>query len=509
MPQFGELLKQILKEQGYSVSSFSQLASLDRGWLYAIFSGKRKLPEPNLQKILAGSFFTQENAEMLRKAYYQEVYGKDQMDRILFLQHHFPHRQNPSAPGTEDSGEQPSLPESGFLSTKEELHQALRGLIRLTQQGKEAPKKLCTNLPYYFSQLDDILYQSLEEDRPSFWLYRILPLLENGSGTHNLEKLFCSLRYLGRRARLWYYYASRPRLSLTDQFFPFYVVSSQGALLIHQNGRQGMLVRQEEFCAKMLDSFQNALKSCTEMTYAYGSALSFLSNSHEMRSMKYNLELGNSLAVLLDQELLEKYGSPRFSGYSRAGLISSLLSFLRQQSSSTPDNAMILSRQNLLYFLHSGRFPNIPREYLAPLSLEDRLELLNRLRVHFQSHPQQSFGILDDRMLGEYRNDYALSLSPSNNSVIFCGQRYPASARSFVGECGIKISNAVLYHDFLSFFDYARRNGYIYNTEHSLAIVQELAFGVAQTGAIPQPQPQEQSAPEQHPASWRDPAAAL
>ena len=84
MSQFGEMFKRIMTEQGYSVSSFSKLTTLDRGWLYAIFSGKRKLPEPNLQSILNGNFFTQESSERLRQAYYEEIYGKEQMQRILF-----------------------------------------------------------------------------------------------------------------------------------------------------------------------------------------------------------------------------------------------------------------------------------------------------------------------------------------------------------------------------------------------------------------------------------------
>ncbi len=158
MAQFGELLKQILTEQGYSVSSFSRLASLDRGWLYAIFSGKRKLPESNLQNILEGSFFTQENAERLRQAYYQEIYGKDQMERILFLQHHF---SDLCHPADLEPAELPLmaevLPESGYLGSMPEVLGAAYHLIRETQSLSDASPELCTNLPYYFPTLDQML----------------------------------------------------------------------------------------------------------------------------------------------------------------------------------------------------------------------------------------------------------------------------------------------------------------------------------------------------------------
>ena len=499
MAQFGELLKQILTEQGYSVSSFSRLASLDRGWLYAIFSGKRKLPESNLQNILEGSFFTQENAERLRQAYYQEIYGKDQMERILFLQRRFSDLCHPADMAPAELPLMAEvLPESGYLGSMPEVLGAAYHLIRETQSLSDASPELCTNLPYYFPTLDQMLLQSFRQGPPDYRLHRIVPLLQNGAGTYNLEKLFASLQYLGKPAHLWYYYTAQIHTALPDQIFPFYLIAPKGVLLIHQDGRQGLLVREEGFCAKMRDSFQNSLKSCTEMTYFYDSALSFLSNSHEAQSADYAVELGNAVTLLLNRALLEQYGSSRFTGVRREWIISSLLGFLSQQSSSSQDNKILLSKQNILDFLQTGVFPNIPREYLNPLSPEHRLELLGRMEIHLKNHPQQSLGLLDQRIFGEYSNHFSISLARKSNSVIFCGQKQPRTGQSFVGECGLQISNAVLYHDFLYFFDYAQRNHYIYDTENSLAVLRQLSLGAAQKDSMPQPASQQPPAAEEY-----------
>jgi len=158
MSQFGEIFKRIMAEQGYSVSSFSKLAELDRGWLYAIFSGKRKLSEQNLQKILNGNFFTQENSQQLRQAYYQDIYGEEQMERILFLQQHFSefyHAHQPDCsclpPMT------PVVPERGYLSSPPEVFGAVHRILQQTQFSGPS-QKVATNLPYELVQLDDPLY---------------------------------------------------------------------------------------------------------------------------------------------------------------------------------------------------------------------------------------------------------------------------------------------------------------------------------------------------------------
>lgn len=507
MFEFGDSFKRIMGEQGYSVSSFSKLTGLDRGWLYAIFAGKRKIPEQTLQKILTGSFFTQENSQQLRRAFYEEVYGSDQMERILYLQDHFQEFRHPASPApTELPPMAGHVPDSGFLATQSELFGAAYRLIR--QAPKDAASnQVYTNLPFRFTQLNDLLFYTLQNYQPSYDLYRILPMQQNDSGTHNLEVLFSALQYLDKKAHLYYYYTPQLHHQQIDQLFPYYLASPQAVLLIHQNGEQGQLILDQGFCGQIKESFFAALEHCSQMTYSYQSALSFLTTGHEMRSTDYTVELGNTFTMLLNQDLLQRYGSPRFTGVSRIGVIHSLLRFLNQQSSNSQDNFMVLSRQNILDFLSTGTFPNIPRDYLKPLSMEDRLALLQSMETHLQNHPLQSLGILDERFFGEYRNEYSISLARQSNSVIICGQKQPVTGQSFVGECGLQISNAVLYNDFVNFFDYAKRNQYIYDTENSLSILRELALGYSQPNLFAkQPQTAQPAAETIPPSGEKIPA---
>ena len=169
--------------------------------------------------------------------------------------------------------------------------------------------------------------------------------------------------------------------------------------------------------------------------------------------------------------------------FCREGIISSLLRFLRQQAANSSENFLLLSKQNVLDFLHTGTFPNIPADCMNPLSPKHRIALLSQMEAHLKNHPGQTLGILDERVFGNYGNEFSISLARQNNSVILCGQKEPKTGLSFVGECGLKISNAVLYHDFLNFFDYAKRNQYIYDQENSLAILRELLLGQMQKNA--------------------------
>ncbi len=507
MLQFGETFKRIMTEQGYSVSSFSKLAGLDRGWLYAIFSGKRKLPEQNLQKILNGNFFTQENSQQLRQAYYQDIYGKDQMERILFLQQHFSefyHARQPVCSCLPPMA--PFVPESGYLSSPPEVFRAVDQMLQQLQSSG-SPQKAATNLPFALVQLDDLLYQNLGKTPSGFTLYRMIPLLQNHRGLHNLKALFSSLRYLRQNVHLYCYYIAQPHFWQTVQLFPYYLITPQAVLLLRQDGEQGMLIRNKEFCANMEESFLNALKNCSEMSCSYSNALAFLSKSHDMYSMEFDVELGNTMTMLLNRNLLQQYGSSRFTGANREKVIASLLHFLQQQAANSNENFLLLSRQNVLDFLRTGTFPNIPLDYLKPLSPKDRIALLSQMETHLKNHPKQSLGILDEQFFGNYSNDFSINLARQSNSVIICGQKSPKTGQSFVGEYRLKISNAVLYHDFLNFFDYAKRNRYIYDQENSLAILRELILEEMQKSAAlsdPVPGPSSEEGPsfggEQRPA---------
>ena len=485
MIQFGDIFKQIMGEQGYTISSFSKLTGLDRGWLYAIFSGRRKISEQTLQTILNGHFFTQEDSQQLRRAFYEEDYGGDELDRILYLQHHFQQFRrpdNPPIPSRPAMAE--SLPSSGFLNSQAQLLRAAFELISQVQQSGQEAKEVYTNLPYHFTQLEELLFYTLQDHQPPYTLTRVLALLQNGSNTSNLQSVFASLRYLDRRVRLYCYYTAQHGSQPIGQIFPYYLITPTAVLLVHQDGQQGMLIRQADYCARMREGFLAALNDCSEMTYSHSNALSFLSNGQELHFTDYSVQLGNTFTNFLNQDLLQRYGSPRFAGVSRTGVITSLLNFLHQPLSST-DNFMILSRQCILDFLTTGTFPNIPRDYLQPLSMEDRLGLLRRVETHLRQHSSQSLGVLKEEIFGKYGNEYSISLIRPSHSIIICGQKLPRSGQSFVGECGLKVSNAVLYHDFLNFFEYAKRNRYISDTENALSTIRELTLGCTQPNPFP------------------------
>ena len=319
MFEFGDSFKRIMGEQGYSVSSFSKLTGLDRGWLYAIFAGKRKIPEQTLQKILTGSFFTQENSQQLRRAFYEEVYGNDQMERILYLQDHFQEFRRPASPRP-DGASSHGRARAGFRLFGHPVGTVWGGLPAdpPSAEGRRLPTRCTPTCPSALPSSTTCCFT------PS----KTISLLTPCTASCPCSKTTAApttWRCCFPRCGTW---TKRPTSITTtplsfhdqqiDQLFPYYLASPRAVLLIHQNGEQGQLILDQGFCGQIKESFFAALEHCSQMTYSYQSALSFLSTGHEMRSTDYTVELGNTFTMLLNQDLLQRYGSPRFTGVSRA-----------------------------------------------------------------------------------------------------------------------------------------------------------------------------------------------
>ena len=317
MFEFGDSFKRIMGEQGYSVSSFSKLTGLDRGWLYAIFAGKAKDSGTDpAENSPPAAFLPRKTPSSSAGPFTKRYTATTRWSGSSICRTTSKNSATQPVPApTELPPMAGHVPDSGFLATQSELFGAAYRLIR--QAPKDAASnQVYTNLPFRFTQLNDLLFYTLQNYQPSYDLYRILPMQQNDSGTHNLEVLFSALQYLDKKAHLYYYYTPQLHHQQIDQLFPYYLASPQAVLLIHQNGEQGQLILDQGFCGQIKESFFAALEHCSQMTYSYQSALSFLTTGHEMRSTDYTVELGNTFTMLLNQDLLQRYGSPRFTGVS-------------------------------------------------------------------------------------------------------------------------------------------------------------------------------------------------
>lgn len=75
MKEFGALLKEFMTEADVSINHFATEIQLDRGWLYAVFQGKKDLPEEKLSMILSMDYFSEPQKRELREAFYIGFFG--------------------------------------------------------------------------------------------------------------------------------------------------------------------------------------------------------------------------------------------------------------------------------------------------------------------------------------------------------------------------------------------------------------------------------------------------
>jgi hypothetical protein len=461
--RFGAVFKDCIQQTNNSVAWFAREIGMNRGMLYNIWDGKRKLPEERLHQLLRAHVFTPVQEQRLRETYYRAVYGEEAFERLLFIKNALARMTQPEI--TPVLPKDPYRPQGAIeaISNVARMAKALRFMLE-TELAESSPH-IDTNYPFSAVAIDDLVYTILKKNDQAVQFRHIISFEQDGQSVHNLQNLFASLRYCKLRHSPLYRYAAAAQ----NCMYPCFFITNRHALLFHPEGNNGLFISEPEVVATISLNVSQQMAACTPLAL-------FLTNEMELQQIYAQKSLlkqdggGFSwwpcLVGFMDFKLLDQVAAPDIP--ARNAVLQIIESFYRTllNNASAP---LFFTPQGFRAFAATGQFHEASERFLLQASPTLRAEILGRVS-----------GLIETRKFNILLLDETEVAYPQNFCLDFYGNGLCARGTisefsdGFSGEYTIFLDDAAMLQDFENFKDYIQRNRFYYPQEWTLQLLEEL-----------------------------------
>ena len=83
--KFGEVLREYISKNGYSINEFAGKCKIDRAWLSNVLSGRKELSEAKFDNILKSKLLSESQNENLIALYRLKDFSSDQVERMEYI----------------------------------------------------------------------------------------------------------------------------------------------------------------------------------------------------------------------------------------------------------------------------------------------------------------------------------------------------------------------------------------------------------------------------------------
>lgn len=443
---FGQLLKRYIHDSEKSIRLFSEITDLNRGFLYNIFAGKKHLPEDKFHKILVSFPFSNTQKENLTTAFYQDIYGTNDFDKIQYI---ISELKNLKDFNDEDFSFSPFCnhyeKDTEYITGKDHLIDAISYLLNKSS-ASELPF-IYSNFEFSQKEIDTMVYSFILQKNID--LIHLIQFDNSGMDTYNLSNIFSSIKYARRKHNTYYYYCNQE--IFLDHLFPFYLVTNAGILLYDNTLCHGLFVSDDSVIGNFKNRIIETVDKCTPLVVFPDNALE-LKRLVAPNSFVASISSSPCITPFLNLEMFHDMASSNLE--NKDYIINSLHDWYNVTTNEASVSYTNLNTsEGFRHFAETGTIPYFPPEYASPLSIENRIKILEMcIAENNQCH---NFYLADDNKISfpDYIN---IDLSAPNKIVIYGSFHKPE--HSYMGEFMIPIANNILYSDFNNFRDYAIRN---------------------------------------------------
>lgn len=372
MKSFGNLLKEYIKQQGYTIYQIAKETEIDRSFLQGVLTEKRKLPQKRFSDIVNLSFFTPTQVKNLCNLYYLEKYGKEKIERLNKIEQGFKGeiKKEISSPYTLEFKH--INDKISFLSNRAEILQVMHTALNTNENE-------CFKSNFSFDDLDinRIVYQACSQRKIKNFFH--FTNKNDGSDCHNINILFNSLCYAEEG---YYTYISNknfafsnlmPYFFFCDKYFIQYDQKCDNAIVFDskliKNYLDNTIVEIKQNMDKKVFIKEDAFESqkLIQMITA---------NNKHKTSVSFDNAVG---AFFLTSEIIESIATEKIK--SIPGIIQHLQSHFAIMLGSDHKSFtnLYLTYEAVSNFVETGRIPCFPSIYAKNVPSHLRSQLLNNL----------------------------------------------------------------------------------------------------------------------------------
>lgn len=436
------LLKEYIAKSNYTIYQLAMDSGINRTTLQKALSGERPISQENLSKILPFLGLSVPEKRELDQAflisqigeitYQKHMHLKDLIEGINLPASDLPTPDRSTAvlPGLQL---QQTCPVTGIYSIITTICNLLAA-----ETADDSTAYLYTVSDFH-NQFFSSLYMQLQVTNLSRLQIRHIITFSKVSGNHDeasllnlrtLSTLFPFAMSAPRDCELYYCYEEIAARKLAAIPYPYYLMLPQNVVLLSGDCQNALFLPRESI-SYYQQHFDGMLQSSMPLLDDIDTA-SFLSTCISLSSSAryiYTLETQPCIATFLDEDMIARCINSELDP-SQIRLLSQTLLEHCNNLQHTPDFLSIFSRKGYDDFVENGIIYQIPSAYYHPLSIEDRILLLQRLISANQSgqkrfilargeafRPQMEFFIYDGAIL--------FTRTPDNGSAQICIMKEP------------------------------------------------------------------------------------
>ncbi len=464
--RFGQLLKQYINDSETSVRLFSKITDLNRGWLYNIFLGKKKLPEDKFHKMLDYFPFSDIQKELLRDSYYEEIYGTENYKKIQFIISEL------KALKLHDNSNyifpkhiQTYNTNINYLTDSEQLLNSI--IYILNASSKKSSPVTYTNFSFEQEDVDNIIYSCLLQNN-DMQIFHIINFDNIGSDIHNLRNLFRSIKYACNKANTYFYYDNNHPLQL-DNIFPFFIVTNSGVVLYNKSLNNGLLILDTSVVKELIKKAESILIQCTPLAFFPDDVFALKEYLTQNIEHAFESSIGPEpcLTKYLTLDILENIAKDSIS--DKKFVINSYYEWIKLTEAQSPSLLHLNTLEGFSNFAQEGRIGYFPTKFASPLSAQDRIKILKKCIE--DNEKNQSFYLIDNNRISLPENIH-IELIPPYTTLIY--GRFDKSENPYMGEFIILLCSNTLLSDFTNFKDYVLRNKFYLNDKYTQLLFNDL-----------------------------------
>lgn len=367
--QTDECLRAMFEDKNASLNSISRLSGINKGTLSRIVYGKQDVKFDELMKISSALGLLYGQQKLLLDTYFNEMYGKKDMDAVHFVLEEIPTAFDPPDVDVPDRG-YTSYPENGFLPDMKSVYEAIFTVTDI-ESGK-----IYTDFPFENKVLDEFFFRKAKKE--GIELFHFIKNIHKDGEKQNLHSLIRALRYMN----IGQFPYATDEWQFTDDMniLPYFCATQKGAVLF--NGEFGFVTVNGDSAADIIKKAERMLSRAECLGKKPADIM-------DIKNFSVGLKLdGGVIDICKYPPCLAKYVT-REMMYSAAKDVpnkDSLIDICCVHYGAAAENENIvgfLTLPGLEDFAATGNFYGIPPEFVNGFPREVRIEILNAIKKDF------------------------------------------------------------------------------------------------------------------------------
>lgn len=460
MASFGQLFKEAIAEQGLTTYGLAKDTGLDRSFIQGFFTGRKKLPYNQFNKIINSTYFSQSQIDELLDKYFEEKFGIDKLNRLKYINSVFTRRRD------EEFYEE--IPYEKTQITPNRLYRGRKSIISLicTVLG-DSPRQISTNFSFYDYEINSAIYSICKSGGLNSFFHFVYR--QEKTDNSKLEIVFNSLSYaeIGYLTHISdepYPPSFMPYFILTDKYFIRYDEGVQNAYVMDSPeilsfARDYVDERKKHFSCEIqiAETALESMQIIQSFTASKGHE-SMVGIDSAICATYLNLETANSIVTPFIKE--------------QPGVIQSLFAHYNLMLGSgveekKPALGMIITFEALDDFIGTGRIHSLPEEYARPLSKKQRADYLELL-----INDESTVNRLTNRTV--FQMDLAYSFQINDTGIILCSCPDLNAGDAFMEKIIYATHDIQTVNDFYDYYRYIAAGTQTFNEEKTRQIIQSL-----------------------------------